>query len=54
MARAAAAKERSSATFENIASPSKSGNFDIDNLAMMAFVYFYFERIADATHFRRQ
>jgi hypothetical protein len=53
MARAAAAKERSLATFANIASPSKSGNFDIDNLATMAFIHIYFENIAGATHFCR-
>src|SRR6476646_5851160 len=49
MARAAAAKECSSATFANIASPSKSGDFDIDNPATMAFIYFYFEKTAGAT-----
>jgi hypothetical protein len=43
MARAAAAKERSSATFANIAIPSKSGNFDIDSPATMAFSNYYFE-----------
>jgi hypothetical protein len=40
---AAAANEPSSATFANIASPSKSGSFDIDNPATMLFNYFYFE-----------
>jgi hypothetical protein len=49
MARAAAAKERSSATFANIASPSKSGNFDIDNPATMVFIHYYFENRLGAT-----
>jgi hypothetical protein len=44
MAAAAAAKDPSSATFANIASPSKSGSFDIDNSAMMDFNHFYFEK----------
>jgi hypothetical protein len=44
MAIAAAAKEPSSATFANIASPSKSGSFDIDNFATMTFNHFYFEK----------
>ncbi|ANB77198.1 hypothetical protein AYM40_34425 [Paraburkholderia phytofirmans OLGA172] len=35
MAVDAAANEPSSATFANIASPSKSGSFDIDNPATM-------------------
>jgi hypothetical protein len=40
---AAAANEPSSATFANIANPSKSGSFDIDNPATMVFSHFYFE-----------
>jgi hypothetical protein len=36
-----------------MARPSKSGNFDIDNPATMAFIYFYFERVAGATDFYR-
>ena len=40
------------ATFANIASPSKSGNFDIDNPATMAFIHFYFENIARAAKSR--
>jgi len=43
MVLAAAANERSSATFANIASPSKSGSFDIDNPATVVFIHFYFE-----------
>ena len=43
MVLAAAANERSSATFANIASPSKSGSFDIDNPATMTFIHFYFK-----------
>jgi hypothetical protein len=39
---AAAANEPSSATFANIASPSKSGSLDIDNSATMVCVHFYF------------
>ena len=50
MARAAAANDRSSATFANIASPSKLGSFDIDTLATMIFIYFYFENAASATN----
>jgi hypothetical protein len=41
---AAAANEPSSATFANIANPSKSGNFDIGNFATMAFNHFHFEK----------
>jgi len=41
---AAPANDLSSATFANIASPSKSGSFDIDNPATMTFIHFYFER----------
>jgi hypothetical protein len=40
---AAPANEPSSATFANIASPSKSGSFDIDNPATVVFIHFYFE-----------
>jgi hypothetical protein len=43
MAVAAAANDPSSATFPNIASPSKSGSFDIDNPATMVFNHFYFK-----------
>src|SRR5258706_8405805 len=46
---AAAANEPSSATFANIASPSKSGSFDIDNPATMTFIHFYSERSCFAT-----
>src|ERR1700720_2401453 len=49
MACAAAANDRSSATLANIAIPSKSGNFDIDNSATMDFHHFYFENAASAT-----
>jgi hypothetical protein len=49
MARAAAANDRSSATLANIAIPSKSGNFDIDNPATISFYSFYFEKTAFAT-----
>jgi hypothetical protein len=49
MARAAAANDRSSATLANIARPSKSGNFDIDNSATMIFHHFYFEKSSSAT-----
>jgi hypothetical protein len=49
MARAAAANDRSSATLANIAIPSKSGNFDIDNPATISFYHFYFEKSAFAT-----
>src|SRR5271166_542318 len=55
MVLAAAANERSSATFANIASPSKSGSFDIDNPATMTFIHFYFEKSHSATDlYRRQ
>jgi hypothetical protein len=40
---AAPANEPSSATLANIASPSKSGSFDIDNPATVVFIHFYFE-----------
>jgi hypothetical protein len=49
MALAAAANDRSSATLANIASPSKSSSFDIDNPATMTFIYFYFENEGSAT-----
>jgi hypothetical protein len=49
MVLAAAANECSSATFANIASPSKSGSFDIDNPATMTFIHFYFEKSRSAT-----
>jgi len=49
MALAAAANDRSSATLANIASPSKSGSFDIGNPATMAFIHFYFENEGSAT-----
>ena len=51
MVLAAAANERSSATFANIASPSKSGSFDIDNSATMTFIHFCFEKSRSATGF---
>jgi hypothetical protein len=54
MVLAAAANERSSATFANIASPSKSGSFDIDNPATMTFIHFYFENSRPATDLSRQ
>ena len=44
MAWGAVANDRYSATFAQIASPSKSGSFDIDIAAMMAFSPFYFGR----------
>jgi hypothetical protein len=37
----------------NIASPTKSGSFDIDNSATMDFVHFYFKNEQSATDFRR-
>jgi hypothetical protein len=49
MAKAAAANDRSSATLANIAIPSKSGNFDIDNPATISFHHFYFEKSVFAT-----
>jgi hypothetical protein len=45
-ARAAAAKDRCSATLVNIASPSKSGSFCICNPATMVFRTFYFGMIS--------
>src|SRR5260370_8287025 len=47
--RAAAANERSSATFANIARPSKSGSLAIDNPATMNFHNYYFKNTASAT-----
>jgi hypothetical protein len=44
MAVAAPANEPSSATFANMASPSKSGSFDIDNPATMVCIHFHFEK----------
>jgi hypothetical protein len=35
----------------NIASPSKSGSFDIDNSATMDFIHFYFKNEKSATDF---
>jgi hypothetical protein len=35
----------------NIASPSKSGSFDIDNSATMDFIHFYFKSDKSATDF---
>ncbi|WP_448956745.1 hypothetical protein [Labrys neptuniae] len=49
MVRAAAAKDRSSATLANMANPSKSGSFDIYNFATMIFIHFYFENPWAAT-----
>jgi hypothetical protein len=49
MTRAAAANERSSATLANMASPSKSGSFDIDNPVTMNFNLFYFENSVSTT-----
>jgi hypothetical protein len=43
MALAAAANEPSSATLANIARPSKSGKFGIDNSAMIDCNHFYFK-----------
>jgi hypothetical protein len=51
MAWAAAANERSSATLANIASPSKSGSFDIDISATMNFIHYYFANWLAATDF---
>jgi hypothetical protein len=42
IAAAAAANEPSSATFANIANPSKSGSLDIGKSAMMVFSHFHF------------
>jgi hypothetical protein len=53
MARAAAAKDRSSATLANIASPSKSGSFDIDVPATITFIHFYFENASSTTNLYR-
>jgi hypothetical protein len=47
---AAPANDRSSATLANIASPSKSGSFDIDIPATIAFIPFYFENAPSATN----
>jgi hypothetical protein len=48
---AALANDRSSATLANIARPSKSGSFDIDNPATMDFIHFYFKKEKSATDF---
>jgi hypothetical protein len=49
MTRAAPANDRSSATLANIASPSKSGSFDIYIPATITFINFYFEKQPGAT-----
>ena len=49
MALDAPANDRSSATLANIARSSKSGSFDIDNPATIAFIHFYFENASAAT-----
>src|ERR1700756_1203992 len=51
MVLAAAANERSSATFANIARPSKSGSFDIDNSCNDDFHSFLFRIIASRHRF---
>jgi hypothetical protein len=50
MVRAAAANDRSFATFANIARPSKSGSVDIDNPATMNFDNYSSINTLGATH----
>jgi hypothetical protein len=50
LAWAAPANDRSSPTLANIASPSKSGSFDVGIPATIAFIPFYFENAPSATN----